>query len=133
MKKEILGAKAPKKSCTNQNCPFHGQLNVKKELVQGFIVKKDVHHSATLEWKRIKNVPKYERYEIRKSRLRVHNPPCLDAQIGQEVLAAKTRPLSKTKHHVIIQILNTEKSIAAQQREAEQKAKVEAKDETNKE
>ncbi len=105
MKKEILGAKAPKKKCTDKNCPFHGQLSVKPEVFRGFIIKKDANHSATLEWKRIHNIPKYERYEIRRSRLRIHNPACIDAQIGQEVMVAKTRPLSKTKNHVIIKII----------------------------
>ena len=102
MKQELLGAKAPKKTCTDQKCPFHGQLNVKNELSKGVVVKKDANHSATIEWKRSHYVPKYERYEIRVSRLRVHNPPCIDAKIGDEVVAAKTRPMSKTKNHVII-------------------------------
>ena len=110
MKKEILGVKAPKKKCTDQKCPFHGQLNVKPEVFRGVIIKKDVNHSATLEWKRIHNVPKYERYQIRRSRLRVHNPACIDAQIGEEVMVAKTRPLSKSKNHVILQIIKEEKS-----------------------
>lgn len=104
-KREILGIKPPKKTCTDKKCPFHGQLNVKKESFKGTIIKKDANHSATIEWTYYYHVPKYERYEIRRSRLRVHNPPCLDAQIGQQVLAVKTRPLSKTKNHVIIQII----------------------------
>ena len=43
---------------------------------------------------------------MRRSRLRVHNPPAINAQIGQEVLVARTRPISKTKHHVIIKIFD---------------------------
>jgi len=129
MKNKILGVNTPKKSCTDQNCPFHGQLNVKQETVQGVIVKKDVHHSATLEWQRIHNVPKYERYEIRRSRVRVHNPPCLDAQIGQEVLVAKTRPLSKTKNYVIIQIIKKKETTGKKNK----KEKVEVKKERVKE
>ncbi|MFH1682396.1 MAG: 30S ribosomal protein S17 [Candidatus Woesearchaeota archaeon] len=106
MKQELLGAQAPKKQCTDKKCPFHGQLNVKKEIHTGIVIKRDANHSATIEWKRPYYVPKYERYEIRRSRLRVHNPACVDAQIGQEVVAAKTRPMSKTKNHVIIKINN---------------------------
>lgn len=108
MKREIFGIKAPKKQCTDKKCPFHGQLTVKKELFRGQVIKRDVHHSATIEWSRSCYLPKYERYELRRSRLRVHNPPCLDAQAGQMVLAAKSRPLSKTKNHVIIQIFKKE-------------------------
>ncbi len=104
MKTEILGVKAPHKECTDKKCPFHGEITVKKELFTGRIIKKDINHSATIEWFRPNYIPKYERYELKRSRLRVHNPACLNAEVGQEVLVAKTRPLSKTKTHVIIQI-----------------------------
>lgn len=120
MKQEILGVKAPKKICTDKKCPFHGQLSVKKELFRGVVIKKDMHHSATIEWTRSYYIPKYERYEMRRSRLRVHNPPCLEAQVGQRVLAAKTRPLSKTKHHVVIQILKKEEKVKEEKTELKQ-------------
>ncbi len=109
IKKEVLGIPAPERAYDSKyydkNCPFTGGLVVKKELLTGKVVKKDTNKSATIEWFRPHYVPKYERYELRRSRLRVHNPPCLDAQVGQSVLVARTRPLSKTKHHVIIQVL----------------------------
>lgn len=103
MKTELLGAKAPNKECTDQKCPFHGKITVKEEIFTGKVVKKDLNRSATIKWEKSSYVPKYERYEVRRKRLRVHNPACLDAQVGDIVVAAKTRPLSKTKHHVIIQ------------------------------
>ncbi|MBI2125230.1 30S ribosomal protein S17 [Candidatus Woesearchaeota archaeon] len=108
-RKEVLGIPAPERAYDSKyydkNCPFTGGLAVKKELLTGRVVKKDTNKSATIEWFSSHYVPKYERFELRKSRLRVHNPPCLDAQIGQSVLVAKSRPISKTKHHVIIQVL----------------------------
>jgi len=105
MKNEVLGVKAPKADCTDKKCPFHGDISVKNEIYRGKIVKKDINRTATIEWSRSVYVPKYERYELKRSRMRVHNPGCLNAKIGQQVLAAKTRPLSKMKHHVIIQLL----------------------------
>ena len=109
VRKEVLGIPAPERAYDSKyydkNCPFTGGLVVKKELLAGKVVKKDTNKSATIEWFSSHYVPKYERSELRRSKLRVHNPPCLDAQIGQSVLVARTRPLSKTKHHVIIQIL----------------------------
>ncbi len=124
MKQEILGVKAPKKQCTDSKCPFHGQLNVKKELVTGIVIRRDSHHSATIEWERSFYISKYERYEMRRSRLRVHNPPCIDAQVGQEVLAARTRPLSKTKNHVIIQIVNTDKKLKQKKESVSEKKEI---------
>ena len=108
MNKEIWGVKAPKNKCTDKKCPFHGEINVKKGLFKGKVVKKDINRSATIEWARSLYVSKYERYEIRKSKMRVHNPTCVDAAIGQEVLVARTRPLSKVKNHVIIKVLSAE-------------------------
>jgi len=104
MKSEILGIKAPHKECTDKKCPFHGEISIKKELFTGKIIKKDINHSATIEWFKPHYVHKYERYEMKRSRMRVHNPTCINAEVGQEVLVAKTRPLSKTKNHVILQI-----------------------------
>lgn len=104
MRTEILGFKAPQKECTDKKCPFHGTVVPKEELFTGVVVRRDVNHSATIEWSRRKYVSKYERYESRRSRMRVHNPACLNAEIGSEVVAARTRPLSKTKNHVIISV-----------------------------
>ena len=109
VRKTVLGFEAPKEAFASENhdvnCPFTGTLAVKNELVRGVVIKKDISKSATIEWTRSKLIPKYERYEVRKSRMRVHNPPCLDAQIGDSVVAARTRPISKTKHHVIIKVI----------------------------
>src|SRR3989338_6395140 len=102
MKQELFGFKGPSKACTDKKCPYHGLINVKEEILHCKVIKKDVNHSATIEWFRSFYVPKYERYEVRRSRLKVHNPECIDAQIGEKVVVAKSRPLSKTKNHIII-------------------------------
>lgn len=110
MKKEVLGIKAPaeKPEKHDKNCPFYGHLNVKRETFVGTIVKKDANGSATIEWKRSVFVPKYERQEIKTSRIRVHNPACILANVGDKVLVARTRPISKTKHHVILKVFGEE-------------------------
>jgi len=123
MTKSILGVTAPTKDCTDKKCPFHGQLTVKRELFRGKIVKRDSSHSATIEWFRPYFIPKYERYEIRRSRMRVHNPECISAEIGQDVLAARTRPLSKTKNHVVLKVIGDEEVLPSTKKE--KKAKVE--------
>ena len=128
MTKEILGVKAPKNNCTDQKCPFHGQINVKNELFKGKVIKKDINRSATIEWTRPYFVPKFERYEVRRSRMRVHNPGCIDAGIGQNVLVAKTRPLSKNKNHVIIKIIEDENETQKKTVTKKVKAKEESED-----
>ncbi|HLC71242.1 MAG TPA: 30S ribosomal protein S17 [Candidatus Nanoarchaeia archaeon] len=124
MKTELLGAKSPEKECTDKKCPFHGEITVKEESFTGKVVKKDINRSATIEWEKSSYVPKYERYEVRRRRLRVHNPACINAQLGDIVIAAKTRPLSKTKHHVIIQKTGSVVEVQAVDVAAEKKTKL---------
>ena len=111
--KQVLGVLAPKNASDpskyyDKHCPFTAGFAVKNELLRGKVVRKDNNKSATIEWSRPRYVSKYERYEVRHFRLRVHNPPAVDAQVGQEVLVARTRPISKTKHHVILKIIGNE-------------------------
>jgi small subunit ribosomal protein S17 len=114
MAKTILGVPVPKKKpkaeLSDKNCPFYGNLNVKKANLVGTIIKRDANGSATIEWIRSKFVPKYERFQFRRSRVRVHNPSSINAKVGEKVLVARTRPISKSKHHVIIKVLESEES-----------------------
>lgn len=125
MKSELFNIQAPTKECSDRKCPFHGEINVKHEFLKGKIVKKDINRSATVEWFRMQYIPKYERYQVRRSRIRTHNPACINAAMGEEVLMAKTRPLSKTKNYVILQIISraAAKDFSAQKEETKKKTK----------
>ena len=50
----------------------------------------------------MKMVPKYQRYEKRRSKVHAHNPPCITAKVGDIVTIAECRRLSKTKSYVVI-------------------------------
>ena len=97
--------KKNKESCDDKKCPIHGHVNIKKESYTGTIIKKDASRSATVEWNRQHYIKKYERYELRRSRLHVHNPACINAGIGDVVRVLKTRPLSKTKNFSIVEVV----------------------------
>ncbi|MFC1690966.1 30S ribosomal protein S17 [Nanoarchaeota archaeon] len=94
----------PKESCDDQNCPFHGKISVRGRQFLGNVTKTGSQKTATVEWDRLVKVKKYERYEKRRTKLQVHNPPCINAQPGDIVRIMETRPLSKTKNYVIIEI-----------------------------
>jgi small subunit ribosomal protein S17 len=49
-------------------------------------------------------VPKYDRYMKRRSRVSAHAPPCLSLSEDDMVRIAETRPLSKTKSHVVVAV-----------------------------
>ncbi|MBW2993417.1 30S ribosomal protein S17 [Candidatus Woesearchaeota archaeon] len=103
-----IKAKAPRRKCNDKNCPFHGTLGVRGRSFTGTIIAKDIHKTVTVEWPRKYFIPKYERHETRRTRIRVHNPECINAEIGDKVKIMETRPLSKTKHFVIIENLGAQ-------------------------
>lgn len=92
----------PHETCNDKKCPFHGQLKVRGRMFTGTVVSRDVHHSATIEMQRKKYIKKFERYEMRRTKLHVHNPPCLNAAIGEIVVIIESKPISKTKKFVVI-------------------------------
>ncbi|WP_122091345.1 30S ribosomal protein S17, partial [Halalkalicoccus subterraneus] len=54
-------------------------------------------------------VPKYDRYMKRRSRVPAHVPGVLDhVSVGDRVKIAETRPLSKTKSHVLVEVSEDE-------------------------
>lgn len=58
---------------------------------------------AVVEREYLHYVPKYMRYEKRKSRISAHLPPCLEIKAGDLVTIAECRPLSKTVAFVVVE------------------------------
>ena len=98
-----LGVKTPDGVCDSEGCPFHGHLKVRGRIFKGRIVSKKSTDSAIVEWNYYHYVPKYERYERRKTRVAAHCPKCIEARFGDTVKIGECRPLSKTKRFVIIE------------------------------
>lgn len=111
MKKEIknIGIKVEKPGNVSKNLdpkdPFYGSLKVRGRIFTGVVVSDKMMKTATIEWPRRKFIKKYERFEVRRTRVKAHNPESINAKTGDTVMIAETRPLSKTKNFVIIQIL----------------------------
>ncbi len=80
-----IGAKAPKKSCDDRNCPFHGHLSVRRKFLDGRVVSTKMTKTVTVERDYLNYVPKYTRYEKRRSRIMAHSPPCLEVHEGDRV------------------------------------------------
>ncbi|MAG47797.1 30S ribosomal protein S17 [archaeon] len=100
-----LGIKAPKASCNSVTCPFHGNLKIRGRLFKGDLIKKDISNTAIMSFSYYNYLRKYERYEKKRTRIKVHNPTCIDANIGDKVLIGETRPISKNKNFVILEII----------------------------
>lgn len=96
---------SPEKVCKDKNCPFHGNLRIRGRMFDAKLIKKDVTRSATVTFPYFYYLSKYERYEKRITKLRAHNPECINAQVNDKVRIVETRPISKTKHFVILEVI----------------------------
>jgi small subunit ribosomal protein S17 len=98
-----LNVKAPAESCNDKNCPFHGTLPVRGQIITGIVSSNRMKDSILVEKEYSRYVPKYERYEKRTSKYAAHCPPCLKIKVGDKVRIAECRPLSKTVSFVTIE------------------------------
>jgi len=89
--------------CNDKNCPVHGKLKVYRGTVKGIVVSDKPKNTVIIESDYLYHVPKYERYERRKTRIAVHKPPCMDIHRGDTIVAGKCRKISKTKSHVVLE------------------------------
>lgn len=72
---------------------------------EGTVVSAKATKTVTVEWEGRRYVPKYERYEKRKSKIAAHNPEEIGAAEGDLVRISETRPISKTKHFIVTDII----------------------------
>ena len=118
----------PKHKCSDAECPFHGNLSVRGRQFTGTVVSSKMRKTSVIEFARLQFLKKYERYEKRRTKLKVHNPECISAKEGDVVKIMECRPLSKTKNFVVVQKLGVEKGFKGKM-EAREAAKVLAKKE----
>lgn len=91
--------------CDDENCPFHGTLRIRGGLLRGVVVGDKMGRTVVVQRDYPHYVPKYVRYERRRSRIPAHNPPCINARKGDKVLIGECRPISKTVAFCIVRVL----------------------------
>ncbi|MEA2034984.1 MAG: 30S ribosomal protein S17 [Euryarchaeota archaeon] len=99
-----LNVSVPEKECDDVNCPFHGTLPVRGQVITGKVVSDRMQGSVVIARDYLQYVKKYKRYEKRSSKIHAHNPPCISATVGDTVRIAECRPLSKTKKFVVVEV-----------------------------
>lgn len=103
-------ANAPKKSCEDKNCPYHGSLKVRGRLVKGIVRSSKMDKTIVVEYETLRYFPKYNRYGKQITRLFAHKPDCIDVKIGDRVLLGETRPISKAKNFVLLKVIEEKKT-----------------------
>ena len=88
-----------------ETCPFHGELSVRGQVIEGTAVSTEMDRTVVVQREYEVKVPKYDRHMKRRSRIPAHVPEVLEPlSVGDDVKIAETRPLSKTKHHVVVSV-----------------------------
>jgi len=102
-----LNVPEPEGTCSDEDCPFHGSLAVRGQTLEGEVASTDMEKTVVVEREYDVRVPKYDRFMKRRSRVPAHAPTCMDLEVGDTVRIAETRPLSKTKSHVVVESHST--------------------------
>jgi len=111
MKKAKVETKAKKeivsRSCSDENCNFHGKLKTRGRNFEGTVIKK-FPKRVVIEFERMIYVRKYERYKKSGTKLHARLSDCFEKEIsvGDSVRIQECRPLSKLVHFAVIEKLN---------------------------
>ena len=88
----------------DENCPFHGSLRLRGQIIEGHIAKVGMTKSVVVERQQTRQMPKYERYEKRTNRYLAHLPSCIgEVAVGDRVRIMECRPLSKKVTFCVIE------------------------------
>ncbi|MDY6985076.1 MAG: 30S ribosomal protein S17 [Candidatus Thermoplasmatota archaeon] len=93
-----------REKCDDELCPYHGHLRVRGKILEGKVVSDKMNRTVVVERDRLFYLRKYERFEKRRSKIPAHNPPCINAKVGDRVKIAECRPLSKTVAFVVVEV-----------------------------
>lgn len=108
MKKSIgynIDFKAEGKSEGDKNCPFNGEISVRGKMFEGIVVSALMSKTVKVEWETMVKDSKYNRYLKKKTKVAAHNSDAISAKLGDKVLIASCRPLSKTKKFVVVKVI----------------------------
>lgn len=106
---KLKGTESSSGTCTDAKCASHGKVEARGRIFTGTVISDKMQKTVTVEWPRLFFIPKFERYEKRRSRVKAHNPSCISAKVGDTVKIAECRPIAKTVSFVIIEKLKGEK------------------------
>jgi small subunit ribosomal protein S17 len=114
MKKISKKTAIPVVECNDKFCPMHGskKLRLRGRTFEGEVIKK-LPGRVTIEFERMLRVPKYERYEKRKTKIHARLPDCMkqEAEEGDLIQIGETRPISKMIHFVVTKVIRRKEGV----------------------
>jgi len=97
--------KEAKVECNDRKCALHGSIKTRGRTFTGIVISDKMQNTVRVEWLRLVPITKYERFEKRRSRVKAHNPPCINAKINDRVKIIECRPISKTVKFMVVEVL----------------------------
>ena len=110
------------KECNDVHCAEHGTVRTRGRTFVGTVTAANAAKTATVEWQRLNYIKKFERSMTAHTKLNVHNPDCIKAEVGDLVKISECRPISKTKRFVIIQKLGKNVAYIVKEKEMQEEA-----------
>ena len=86
-------------------------IGTRGETVTGKVVSDKMKHTVIVERDAAKYLSKYQRYARSRNRVVAHNPPSINAKVGDLVTVSETRKLSKTKAWMVVGINKREEGV----------------------
>jgi small subunit ribosomal protein S17 len=106
--KKKVAKKVEVVECKDRLCPKHGdrKLKMRGRTFDGTVIRK-FHGRVTIQFERMLKIPKYERYEKRKTKIHARLPDCMKDEVrdGDLIQIAETRPISKMIHFVVSKVI----------------------------
>ncbi len=98
-----IDVRKPEETCDDINCPFHGELPVRGQVIEGVVRSASMLKTAVIARSFMRNKSKYERRERRHSTYHAHVPDCIKVAPGDLVRIAECRKLAKTVSYVVVE------------------------------
>ncbi len=84
--------------------PFNGTLPVRGKLVEGVVISASAKNTIVVERDSPAYITKFKRYARSRNRIHAHVPSNIDVAVGNKVLAAECRPVSKSVAFVVVEV-----------------------------
>ena len=101
-----LPVKEPKKKPVENeiNNPFNGSLTIRGKLFEGIVINAKAKGTVVIQKESPVYFKKFKRFGRSKNKIHAHVPSNLNVQVGDHVVAAECRPISKSVSFVVVEV-----------------------------
>ena len=101
-----LPVKEPKKKPVENegNNPFNGSLSIRGKIFEGIVINAKAKGTVVIERESLIDFTKFKRFGRSKNKIHAHVPSNIDIQVGDYVVAAECRPISKSVSFVVVEV-----------------------------